>query len=71
MHGVWSNPGKARNYEPKIQKFWMKQYCLWGETKFSLFHAPNTAHYQFPNPFQSEIMETWEKKKTHTGGKKK
>ena len=34
------------------QRLWMKQYCLWGERKESLFHTPSRGPHQFPPPFQ-------------------
>ena len=30
----------------------MKQFCLWGERKVSLFHTPSTGLQEFPTPFQ-------------------
>ena len=34
------------------QRPWMKQCCLWGERKISLFHTFIRGPHQFPPPFQ-------------------
>ena len=33
---------------------WMKQCCLWGERKVSLFYTLSTGPHQFPSPFQQK-----------------
>ena len=36
------------------QRPWMKQWCLWGEWKVSLFHTPSTGLHQFLPLFQQK-----------------
>ena len=44
------------------QRPWMRQCCLWGERKVSLFHTPSRGPHQFPPHFnQRERMGKWEK----------
>ena len=46
QHGYIQGKQRAMNQRP-----WMKQCCVWGERKVSLFHT-HTGHHQFPPLFQ-------------------
>ena len=47
QHGHIQKKKRAMNQKP-----WMKQCCLWGESKISLVQTPSKGSHQFPPPFQ-------------------
>ena len=49
---------------------WMKQWCLWGERKISLFHTPRGPH-QFLPPVQPKRKNEEMKKRRPTPGARK
>ena len=63
---IFSSSQIQEKQEDMNHKPWMKQCCLWGERKLSLFHTPSTGLHQFPPPFQPK-----RKKKRHTPGARK